>query len=225
MNIKCSKPNIVSALIDKIFKSNSRQFGELSPDEANKEVAKIRNKYFCPHPAIPHKTLDFVDLIHIPQEMQFAIECLPLLTRVLQSYPKDQEVSLLDYGPGYCAGSNLFATLFKSNVFCCKVNVEAMDIRTHRKDLINYDYPLVNFTIGDIRDVPITKQWNVIYCSNVIEHLADPSPLIDALINHSNGWVIIYAPYEELPLSVGHVSTITKDTFRQFNPVMIEIIN
>jgi SAM-dependent methyltransferase len=223
MKIKDSKLNMVSALIGKLFKCNCQSFSELSPEEASQEIATMRNKFFIPHPALPDLPLDFVDLVHVPQEMQFAIDCLPVLTKILQTYPKDEVVSLLDYGPGYCAGSNLFATLFRSNKLCCKVIVDAMDIKEFRKELINLDYPLVNFSVGDIKNVPLTKQWNIVYSSNVIEHLVDPLPLIADLIDHSDGWVIIYAPYEEINLSLGHASTITEDTFKQFDPVTMEI--
>jgi len=223
MKNNCSGPNLVFALINKIFKCNCQPFSELSPDEANQEITRKRNKIYIPHPDIPDRTLDYVDSVQVTQEMQFAIDCLPVLTKVLQAYPKDKEISLLDYGPGHCGGSNLYATLFRSNSLCRKVIVDAMDIKAFRKELINFDYPLVNFSVGDIKDVPRTKQWNVVYCSNVIEHLLDPIPLIADLIDHSDGRVIIYAPYAEVNLSLGHSSTITEETFKQFDPVSMEI--
>lgn len=215
--------NIFSTLFSKLLGNNRQPFADLTPAEISREVAKLRYKFFVPHPALPELPLEFVDTIHVPQEMQFAIDCLPVLTKVLQTYPRDKVVSFLDYGPGYCAGSNLFATLFRSSKLWCKVNVDAMDIKDFRKDLINLDYPLVNFSVGDIRDVPLSKQWNIIYCSNVIEHLTDPIPLIEDLVSHCDGWVIIYAPFQEVPLTLGHVSTITEDTFKPFDPVTIDV--
>lgn len=223
MKSKTPKLNILSALIGKIFKNSAPPFLSLSPWEANQEIAKIRSKFYIPHPAIPDRTLDYVDSVQVAQEMQFAIDCLPVLSKILQTYPRDKVISLLDYGPGHCGGANLFATLFRSNSLWCKVIVDAMDIKEFRKELINFDYPLVNFSVGDIRSVPLTKQWDIVYCSNVIEHLVDPVPLIADLLNHSDGWAIIYAPYEEINLSLGHASTITEDTFKQFDPVTIEI--
>jgi len=222
MKNKWSKPNLYSVLINKIF-NNSQPLSGLSPQEATHEIAKLRNKFFIPHPSFPERPLDYFDAAQVPQEMQFAIDCLPVLTKILKTYPRDNVISLLDYGPGHCAGSNLFATLFRSTSLWCKVNVDAMDIKDIRKELINFDYPLVNFQVGDIRNIPLTKQWNIVYCSNVIEHLVDPIPLIADLIAHSDGWVIIYAPFEEFDLSLGHASTITEDTFRKFDPVSIEI--
>lgn len=223
MAMECCRPNFFSALINKIFKSNCRPFSELSPAEANREIADIRNKLYIPHPDIPDRTLEYVDAVQVTQEMQFAIDCLPLLTKVLKTYPRDKVVSLLDYGPGHCGGANLYATLFRSNSLWCRVSVDAMDIKAFRKELIQFDYPLVNYSVDNIKDVPLTKQWNLIYCSNVIEHLQDPLPLIADLIDHSDGWVIIYAPFEERELSIGHSATITEDTFSRFNPVSIEI--
>lgn len=217
------KKSVIARVIKKIFRGVCPRFSKLSPEEINQEIRNLRYRFFVPHPALPDLPLEFTDSIHVPQEMQFAIDCLPLISKVLQTYPRDKEVTFLDYGPGYCAGTNLFATLFRSTKLWCKLNVDAMDIKGFRKDLINLDYPLVNLLIGDIKDVAPAKQWNIIYCSNVVEHLVDPTTLISNLVNHSDGWVIIYAPYQETNLTLGHVSTITENTFRQFNPELIEI--
>jgi hypothetical protein len=195
----------------------------MSPQQAHNEINKLRNRFYIPHPDCPDRTLEYVDLAHVPQELQFAIDCLPLLTGILQAYPKDRVVSLLDYGPGYCAGANLFATLFRSNFLSCKVNVSAMDVKDFRSDLIAFDYPLVDFSVGDISAVPLSKRWDIVYCSNVIEHIPDPGLLISDLVSHAEEWVIIYAPYAEKELSPGHVSTITEDTFSRFDPASIEI--
>jgi SAM-dependent methyltransferase len=51
------------------------------------------------------------------------------------------------------------------------------------------------------RFLPVFK-WNseqvdLVYCSNVIEHVSDPSLLVDELIKSSNKFVLIQAPWDE----------------------------
>lgn len=186
-------------------------------------IRKHRVRLFEPHPEYPEKGLDYVDQAHVQQEMQFAIDCLPTITDLLKLYPRDYEVSLLDYGPGYAAGSNLYATLFRSSLLWCKVNVDAMEMKSFRKQLVDFDYPLVNYQVKDIATLDPENKWDIIYCSNVIEHLEEPKSLLSHLVNRSKGFVVIYAPYDETELMPGHLSTITEELFRDFTPKSVEI--
>ena len=43
---------------------------------------------------------------------------------------------------------------------------------------------------------------DLVYCSNVIEHVDDPRSFVDELLEASEKYVLIQAPWEELGLMV-----------------------
>jgi 2-polyprenyl-3-methyl-5-hydroxy-6-metoxy-1,4-benzoquinol methylase len=181
-----------------------------------------RAALFRPNPRCPQRGLDYADAANIPQEMQFAIDCLPLLSELLQAYPRQQSVRLLDFGPGFGAGGNLFAQLFRSDFLACPLRVEALDVKPLRAPLARFDYPLVNYRVGELAQLDPTESWDIIYCSNVIEHLDDPRELIEALRRRAKDWLILYAPLAEQPLSAGHLISLSEAFFQPFQPVRME---
>jgi len=218
-----SMRSFIVSLLQRICKKLPPNISTISPREARREFDKLRFTFFKSNPNWPDRDFNYVNTANIPQELQFAIDCLPVLTQVLQTYPRDNIVSLLDFGPGYGAGANLFATLFSSKFLWCKVQVDALDLKTQRQELAIFDYPLVNYQVGEISHLPAEKKWNIIYCSNVIEHVNDPKLLVSELIKRAKDWVILYAPYREIELSPGHLNCITEEIFQPFSPELIEI--
>jgi len=100
-----------------------------------------------------------------------------------------------------------------------------LDHVDHRQEFANFCYPNVNYMVGKINKLPQCKHWDIIYCSNVIEHYFRPSKIIKQLINRAKGYVVFYAPYKEYNLCKGHRSVITEKTFDKFEPLKIKIIN
>ncbi len=215
--------NSIRQLWNCIRRYGDQGFARLSPSEVADEVDRARAHAFRPNPKIPERGLAYADDCNVPQEMQFVIDCLPTLTERLMTYPRGQVVRLLDFGPGFGAGSNLIATLFRSNFLWCRVEVEALDVKDLRQDIATIDYPLVRYRTGRLEDIDPETRWDIVYCSNVIEHTADPRALIAALQARCRDWLILYAPYREEELSLGHSATIDKSTFEPFAPVQIEI--
>lgn len=187
------------------------------------QVQRARERAFRPNPKIPERGLEYADQYSVPQEMQFVIDCLPALTGLLRNYERGQVVRLLDFGPGFGAGSNLIATLFRSNFLWCRVEVDALDIKDLREDVATIDYPLVHYRTGRLEDLEPDTRWDIVYCSNVIEHTDDPGALIEALRARCRDWLIVYAPYREQELSLGHSARIDEATFEPFAPVHVEI--
>lgn len=220
---KSMRSFIVSSLQQLCKKLSPTTISVISPREARREVDQLRATFFKANPNLPDRDFSYAHLANIPQELQFAIDCLPVLSQVLQTYPRDNVPSLLDFGPGYGAGANLFATLFCSQFLWCKVQVDALDARSLRQELATFDYPLVNYRVGEISGLPAEQIWNIIYCSNVIEHVGDPNSVIAELIKRAKDWVILYAPYREIALSPGHQNRITEELFQPFSPELIEI--
>jgi 2-polyprenyl-3-methyl-5-hydroxy-6-metoxy-1,4-benzoquinol methylase len=182
-----------------------------------------RTAQFRVNPNCPERDIVYADQANIPQEMQFAIDCLPVLSELLQAYPRNQELRLLDFGPGFGAGGNLFAQLFCSTFLWCPVRVDALDKKSIRAPLARFDYPLVNYRIGELDQLEPSEHWDIIYCSNVIEHTDDPGDLINRLRQRTKDWLILYAPLEEHPLSAGHQVTLTEAFFLSLEPAQFQI--
>lgn len=189
----------------------------------HRAIAAYRRRLFRPNPLTPERGLAYADAANVPQEMQFAIDCLPTLAEILQGYGRDRTVRLLDFGPGFGAGSNLLATLFRSDFLWCRVRVEALDVKDLRRDLAAFDYPLINYRVGDLDALRPEEKWDIVYCSNVIEHTEEPAELIAKLRARARDWLIVYAPYDERELSPGHRVTVTEGLFEPFVPVKIDI--
>lgn len=218
-----SHRNPLRHLLERLCPDTNRAFEALSPHEVREQVQRARERAFRPNPKIPERGLEYADQYSVPQEMQFVIDCLPALSGLLKDYERGKVVRLLDFGPGFGAGSNLIATLFRSNFLWCRVEVDALDIKDLRKDIASIDYPLVHYRTGRLEDLDPEMRWDIVYCSNVIEHTDDPGALIEALRARSRDWLIVYAPYREQELSLGHSARIDEATFEPFAPVHIEI--
>ncbi len=179
----------------------------LSPDT----VTALRNgktqALFEPNPNRPDVDLGLSVEANFVQEMQLAIDALPELQRILRDYPKDESVRLLDFGPGFGAGANLFAELYCSSFLACPLQVDALDIKPYRKRLAGLLFPRIHYMTGDLGAFP-DRHWQIIYCSNVIEHTENPAAMLRTLVEKARDWVIVLAPFEEpLPLSPGHVGS------------------
>lgn len=210
-----------------LTKRLNMNLGELlkcfSKDEVFAAVFKYKSSFFKLHPARPDLTLAMAEKTNMPQEMQFAIDCLPAIQKLLSNKNRTDVVEFLDFGPGFGAGANLFATLYQSDFLQCRLIVDALDHKDLRKELADVYFPLVNYIVGDINSVPDDKNWDVIYCSNVLEHLDNPKLLIDILRKKCREWLVIYVPYKESPLSPGHLVSLDETVFQDYNPIHVEV--
>jgi SAM-dependent methyltransferase len=108
--------------------------------------------------------------------------------------------------------------MFRGRQLGPKVVVDAIDIHDRRREFIALKYPRVNFLHGDLMALPQSHTWDVLYCSNVIEHTHDPRAFIRKAMQHVRGYGVFLAPYqEEEPRSDEHHSVIDDDTFSEFN--------
>jgi trans-aconitate methyltransferase len=57
------------------------------------------------------------------------------------------------------------------------------------------------------------SNWQIVFCSNVLEHFSDPLPYFKELISMACWWVVILVPYNEANRIPGHRVTITESTF------------
>lgn len=135
-------------------------------------------------------------------------------------------ISFLDIGPAFGASAGLLSKMHRSHFLGPQVKVDVLDIVDSRRNFIEMSYPLINFLDCRIEDVPADKTWDIIYCSNAIEHMADPKSFIRSVLAHTTGRAIFLAPHDEQePLSAEHLSKITSDTFADFDAETIQLFS
>lgn len=149
-----------------------------------------------------------------PQALCFLMDVFPALQSVLLKYGRGECIRFLDIGPAFGASAGVISQMYCSNFLGPRVQVDALDIVDSRRDYINATYPLVNFIHSAIEDIPPTEQWDIIYCSNAIEHHERPSEFVKEIMRRCKGYGIFIAPYmESIPLSPGHTGQISERTF------------
>lgn len=160
-----------------------------------------------------------------PQAIRFLIDAYPTLHQIFSSYPRMGTIELLDIGPAFGAAGGLLSQMHRSHFLGPQVCVSALDIVDSRRAFIELTYPLVRFMHTSIEELPAESQWDVVYCSNTIEHIEDPREFIRLVMRHTRGFAVFLAPYREaLPLSWGHCIQIDEQTFDGFNINSVQVI-
>ena len=173
-------------------------------------------------PRIGQYALDYNN----PQALCFLIDIYPILQKIFSTYPRMKTIHLLDIGPAFGASAGLLSELHRSHFLGPRVKVDVLDITDSRRDFIEMTYPLIDFLHCRIEEVPTDRTWDLIYCSNAIEHMADPRTFIRFVMQHTAGRAIFLAPHDEQePLSEGHLSKITANTFAEFEVETIHVFS
>jgi hypothetical protein len=160
-----------------------------------------------------------------PQAIRFLIDAYPTLHQIFNSYPRMSTINLLDIGPAFGAAGGLLSQMHRSHFLGPQVSVSALDIVDSRREFIELTYPLVRFMHNSIEELPANSQWDVVYCSNTIEHIEDPREFIRSVMGHTRGFAVFLAPYREaLPLSWGHCIQIDEKTFEGFSVQSMQVI-
>lgn len=160
-----------------------------------------------------------------PQAIRFLIDAYPTLNQIFSSYPRMGTIELLDIGPAFGAAGGLLSQMHRSHFLGPQVCVSALDIVDSRRAFIELTYPLVRFMLTSIVELSAENQWDVVYCSNTIEHIEDPREFIKLVMRHTRGFAVFLAPYREsLPLSWGHCIQIDEQTFDGFNVKSVQVI-
>lgn len=158
------------------------------------------------------------------QSIQFVIDCIPEFHRILQThYKRKDTLALLDVGAGSGAGSNIFTLLHSDRFVYSKLRVDAIDGIDTRAGWVKIMYPKVQYKVVDVYELP-DKQWDLVFCSHVIEHVPHPEDFVKKLVQISKGFVFVYSPYNEIDRSPGHINTITESFYEGFNVEKINIL-
>lgn len=144
------------------------------------------------------------------QSVVFMADILPHLhAKLVAHYRRPQVLKALDVGAASGFGSRLLASLHADHSLYCRLEVEAIDISPGRRRWIQATAPEVRFQVADLFAMP-SREWDVVTCSHVIEHLDDPRPFIEKLRDVCRGFAFVYTPYAEDPRIKPHRSTITE---------------
>lgn len=151
-----------------------------------------------------------------PQAIQFLIDVYPELSRLLNHYSRNDVVRFLDIGPAFGGSAGLISELHRSNFLGPQVKVEVLDITDERRAFIEFRHPHVDFLHSAVENIG-DRDWDIVYCSNAIEHIQEPQAFIKKVLKHTLGHAMFLAPYrEEEPRSLDHKCQIDESSFEPF---------
>ena len=182
---------------------------------------KLQMSFAGSDPRVGEYALDYNN----PQATRFLMNAYPALESLFATFPRLGTISLLDIGPAFGAAGGLLAQMHRSHFLGPIVKVSALDIVDSRREFIELTYPMVDFRHSRIEDLPEDAMWDVVYCSNTIEHIDEPREFIRSVLQHTRGFAVFLAPYREaLPLSLDHRLQIDEQTFEGFSVRSLEVI-
>ncbi len=158
------------------------------------------------------------------KSMQYMIELLPHIQKVLAPHPQHSTFEILDVGPGSGHGTALLAQLYRRPALGYAARVSALDINDLYAQYISTIAPHVRFIKSDIFDHD--KTYDVVVSSHVIEHVPDPVGFCRRLQQMARLAVFVSAPYNEPAAGItkGHVNIIDEATVAQLGADEVTIM-
>jgi SAM-dependent methyltransferase len=181
-------------------------------------------RLYSPPPWAPDQTLEWLESCAAVQSMQFMIDCLPMIRKLIVGAARHETLSVLDVGTGTGAGANLLATLYQGIFLGPRMRVDAIEIAPHLKNYAELQFPLVNYLVGDVLSRAGSQRWDLVICSHTIEHVDRPESFVAFLAELAHRWVLLYAPWKERALIPGHVNRIDRRFLRRVGSKLHTII-
>ena len=176
-------------------------------------------------PWAPEQDLEWLETCFNAQSMQFMIDCLPKIDKLLASFPPDKPIRVLDAGTGSGAGANLLATLYAGRFLGRAMAVDAIELIGHMERYAKAKFPAINYIVGDVLKLRPKPPWDLVLCSHTIEHIDDYVHFSRHLQSLATKWVLFYAPWQEKERVPGHVVTIDEAFLATLGAVEFEIID
>ena len=164
-------------------------------------------------------TPDFVLHKADPQAVGFMVDILGVLRDLLLPSCIGQRLSVLDLGAKSGAGSQLAAYLGQGASFSkIKFDVSCADLDATFATYSRTKHPLVDYLVGDA--FATGRQWDVVVCSHVVEHVPDPLAFVRRLRGLAKRWVVLAFPYMEDPAALvpGHLHSLGHEFLRALSP-------
>ena len=147
------------------------------------------------------------------QSIAFMVDLLPHIHATLRKhYRRKDHLRVLDVGAASCFGAGLLAAVHSDHYVYSRMSVEAIDYQPTFERWVRFAQPGVEYRVADLFDQP-AKQWDLVVCSHMIEHVPNPRDFIDKMVEACRGFAFIYSPYAENPRIPGHESSIDEATY------------
>jgi 2-polyprenyl-3-methyl-5-hydroxy-6-metoxy-1,4-benzoquinol methylase len=157
------------------------------------------------------------------QSALFMVEIIPIIHKLYFDAPANIHKTVLDIGPQTFAGTELLQRLHGESTFCqLKLDVTGIDIHDKFDTFRRIIAPSTKFIKGNVFD--LDREFDLIICSHVIEHVPDPIAFIARLKAISRDHLIVACPWNEEPLTTkGHVNSIDKAFVRRTGATGLQI--
>ena len=211
-------PAWASSLLERVCTALCRR---LAPRQLGRLIENLQVALADQDPRVGAYALEYNN----PQALCFLLDAYPTLQTWFSRYPRMGTIRFLDIGPAFGASAGLLSQMHRSHFLGPRLQVDVLDIVDTRRNFIEMSFPLVNFVHARVEDLPTDAQWDMVYCSNAIEHMDDPRAFIAQVLQHTQGQAVFLAPYREaLPLSLDHRLQITEQTFEGYEGFRVDSV-
>lgn len=164
---------------------------------------------------------DLLERVWFTQERAFARDLLPCIEAVMRTYdPVARPVlTLLDVGARCGQGSRLFAETHPASDTWKKsaLQVSAVEMEPFWAEIAAETAPAVEYRVGDVGTIDPGRQWDIVVCSHMLEHVPDPEATLAVLRRRAIDWLVVYTPWREAALIPGHYR-IDEHTVERLGP-------
>lgn len=133
---------------------------------------------------------DWLDYAGDKQTIFFAKLLCDMLPEAIVKEAMEKKYAICDMGCALGEGIPIFSRKFG-------VNVDGMDISAEAVKKAKEQYPESHFWVGDMQSLDSTKKYDIIICSNVLEHFFNPWQIFRNLSQVAQKYIIVMVPYRE----------------------------